>query len=280
MTANRLCFIGNSHLACVKLAIDAERDALPTRSVDYFAGSGYLIDKFHVVDGHFLSTRDEYLLTQMTSISVGQDRIDMRAYDAFVLVGLGLEYRDLFQIFRMHRLHSDAKRAAGRAPVSDAYVTDFLAEAYATRAGYWLARKIRRVTSAPVIFLSSPYPAEAIISDTVNRHLLKLRQTSYYQDLVDFYVQCADSAAATVGASFIPQSAETQVAPGFTRAELNAGAVGLAPPKVSDAKNWHREKSTADPWHMNADFGRARLRDIAAAIEVAFGAPGGLRQSV
>jgi len=145
-----------------------------------------------------------------------------------------------------------------------------------------------------VIFLSSPYPAEAIISDTVNRHLLKLRQTSYYQDLVDFYVQCADSAAATVGASFIPQSAETQVAPGFTRAELNAGAVGLAPPKVSDAKNWHREKSTADPdaknwhrekstadpWHMNADFGRARLRDIAAAIEVAFGAPGGLRQSV
>lgn len=128
------------------------------------------------------------------------------------------------------------------------------------------------------MFLSSPYPAEAIISETVSRHLLKLRRTSYYQELVDFYVQAADTAAAAVGATFIPQSAETQAAPGFTRAALNARAVGLAPPKARQPTNWH--KSTADPWHMNAEFGRARLGDIAAAIEVAFDAPGGLRQSV
>ncbi|WP_299134703.1 hypothetical protein [uncultured Amaricoccus sp.] len=270
---NRLCFIGNSHLACVKLAIDADRSALLARSVDYFAGSGYLMDKFHLVDGHFLTTDDAYLLTQMTSTSAGRDRIDMREYDAFVMVGLGIEYRDLFQLFRMHCLASDRKLSAGREVISDSFFTEFLARAYRNRAGYGLTRLIRTASPAPVIFLSSPYPSETIIGDKVNAHLRKLRGTSYFGDLVDFFVQCADSAAASVGAMFIPQSDDTLAAPGFTREALNHRAVGLAPPKVTRAENWHREKSTADPWHMNAEFGAARLRDIAAALDVVFSAP-------
>ncbi len=270
---NRLCFIGNSHLACVKLAIDADPKALPARSADYFAGSGYLIDKFHVVDGHFLTTDDDYLMTQMTSTSAGRDRIDMRAYDAFVIVGLGIEYRDLFQLFRMHCLAADRKRSAGREVISDAFFTDFLARAYGNRAGYGLARSIRAASSAPVIFLSSPYPSETIIDNKVNAHLRKLRATAYFGDLVDFFLQCADAAAAAAGATFIPQSDDTLATPGFTKATLNRGAVGLAPPKITEAHNWHREKTTADPWHMNAEFGASRLRDIAAALDVAFSAP-------
>jgi hypothetical protein len=269
MSISRLCMIGNSHLACLKLAADREPGLLPAAAVDYFAGSAFSMESIRLADGHFLTTDDRRLKRQMNAVSAGKDRIDLRAYDAFVLVGLNFEYRDFFQLFRRHCLYSDLKWRGRRELVSDAYVTDYLAEMHRARPGVRLARQIRALGSAPVILAPSPFPAESIMGEKAERPRRGLRETGYFTALTDFYLRCADAAAEAAGATLAPQGSATIVSPGFTAERFNTRAVGLQSPGRSRVENWFAEKTRYDPWHMNVDFGRARLGDIAEGFEKA-----------
>jgi hypothetical protein len=269
----RICFLGNSHLACLRLAADRDPRLIPGGPAAWFAGSASSMNGLHLEKGRCLAPRGQRLKAQMAAISGGISRVDLTAHDLFVIVGIGLDYRDVFRLFRTHCLASDVAkgRQAGRAPVSASFFRAFLADMHATRPGERIARQIRAVNpAARVTILPAPYPSETILDhEEASGALAGFKGSDCFADMARIHLASATRAAEAAGAELVPQDPATLAAPGFTMARYNVQAVGLQSPHKAHAENWHGEKSAYDPWHMNADLGRARLLDLARALGAA-----------
>lgn len=271
-TVTRPCFLGNSHLAALKLAADRDPALIPGGgAADWFAGSATSIGALKLDKGRWLAPRGERLKAQMLAISGGVGRVDLTAHDLFVIVGVALDFRPIFALFRSHCLASDVAkgRQADRAPVSDGFFRAFLADVNRQRPGARIAADIRAVNpAARVMILPAPYPVETILDHPKESGALAgLKGSDCFAEMAEIHLAAARAAAAAVGATLVPQDPETIAAPGFTRAAYNRQAVGLQAPSAAEADNWHGEKTAYDPWHMNAEFGRRRLLDLARALE-------------
>lgn len=266
----RICFLGNSHLASLKLAADRDPRLIPGGQAAWFAGSASSMNGLKLEKGQNLVPRGDRLKAQMAAVSGGIDRIDLTAYDLFVIVGINLEYRIVFGLFGTHCLASDVARGrqAGRAPVSASLFRAYLADIYATRPGKRIARQIRAVNpAARVMILPAPYPSETILDhEASSKALAGLKGSDCFAEMAETHLAAATGAAAALEAELVPQDPATLAAPGFTMARYNARAIGLQAPHRAHAENWHGKKTAYDPWHMNADMGRARLLDLDRAL--------------
>jgi hypothetical protein len=266
----RICFLGNSNLACLKLAADRDPRLIPGGQAAWFAGSSSLMNGLKLEKGQYLVPRGERLKAQMTAVSGGIARVDLTAHDLFVIVGIGLNYNSVFRFFGAHCLASDVAqgRQAGRALVSASFFRRLLAEIHATRPGEKIAREIRAVNpAARVMVLPAPYPSETILDhEKASGALAGLKGSDCFAEMAEIHLAVATRAAAAAGGEIVPQDPATLASPGFTMARYNVQAIGLQPASKAHAQNWYSEKSAYDPWHMNADLGRARLLDLDRAL--------------
>jgi len=267
MSAARLCVIGSSHVACLKLA---ETGGAPTGlpATEYFAASGNLIAELHLTDGRYLAAAaGGAVAPQLAAVSAGKTRIDLADYDAFALVGVCFQFRDILRLFRSHCLWRHRDWRGARALIGDAGFAEFLRGVYRFRPAYRFARDIAAVRpDAPVLLLPSPFPTAAVLEEQGMRDLRDLRDTSYFAEIVRLHRDAATAAARSVGARVLFQRDEAVAAPGFTAPRFNEAAVGLRAADKTSPGQWHEEKRAADPWHMNRAFGRMRLEDIRAAL--------------
>ena len=266
MTAapRRLCVIGNSHVACLKLTAEAPDRLPPT---DCFAASANSTASLRLVENRFLATDDARVNRQFAAVSGGRERIDLAAYDAFALVGIRVQLRDVLRFFRSHCLWRHREWRAERALISDANFRAYLAGLYGWRAAYRLARLISAARPATtVLLLPAPLPTPKALGDKTMAELASLRDTGYFAELDRLHRAVAARAAAAVGAQLVLQRDATLAAPGFTAARFGMGSVGLQGPRTVGDGQWFGEKRSTDAWHMNPAFGRTRLEDIAAAL--------------
>lgn len=164
----RICFLGNSHLAALRLAASEEPGLLPGRGrgTDWFASSAYTLGGLRLRKGRYFVPYGKRLKAQFVAIAEGKQQIDIRAYDVFVISGVGLEYRDIFALSKSHCLASEAEAGnqAGRALVSEGFFRSYLAGVEAQRPARRLAQEIRSVHSAAqVLLLTAPCPSETIL---------------------------------------------------------------------------------------------------------------------
>lgn len=274
----RPCFLGNSHLACLKLAADRDPALIPGGgAVGWFAGSALSLNRLRLEKGRYLAPRSQQLRAQMLAVSGGAERVDLTAYDGFIIVGVGLDYRDVFRLFRTHCLARDVAlgRQVGRAPVSESFFRGFLADRHAREPGEHIARQIRAVNpAAQVALLPAPYPSETILDHPeASMALAGLRGSDCFAEMAEIHLAAASRAAEAAGALLVPQGAGTLAGPGFTQAHYNERAVGLQSPSRANAAKWHGEKYSYDPWHMNVAFGRHRLLELAATLQAVAPAP-------
>lgn len=262
----RLCVIGNSHVACLKLAEkQGAGDILPP--TDYFAASANRTAQMRVTGVGHLALGRGRAGRQMAAVSGGRDRIDVHDYDAFAFVGIGFEYRDFLRAFGTHCLYRHRRWQAGRALLSDNAFTDVLRSFYLRRPTYRLARAIAALRpEARFAIVTAPYPVRAALKEPQYKTLRPLGDTEYFAELARLHADCAAAAARSVGARLVPQAEGTLAGPGFTAERFNANAVGLRTANAADAENWYAEKGKGDPWHMNPVFGRQRLEDLRAAL--------------
>lgn len=271
-SAVRLCLLGNSHLACLKLAAVQDPALLPGKGdVNWFAGSSDTLNSLRLEKGRYFAPRGERLRAQMKAISGGEKQIDIKAYDLFVIMGVALEFRTIFTFFRSHCLPQDVEKGhqAGRSPVSASFFRAFLADVYAQRPATRLTRQIQMINpDARVVIMPAPYPSETILDHRkASGVLADFKGSDTFSGMTEIYLAAARRAAEAAGALLVPQGPETLAAPGFTKAGFNLQAIGLQSPSQADAGNWYGEKTVYDPWHMNAEFGRQRLLDLAGAIQ-------------
>lgn len=267
MTAapRRLCVIGNSHVACLKLAAEAPPAGLPP--ADWFAASANSTSALRLAENRFLTADDSRVRRQFAAVSGGRERIDLADYDAFALVGICVQLRDVLRFFRSHCLWRHREWRAERALISDANFRAYLAGLYGWRPAYGLARRIAAVRpGAPVLLLPAPAPNPTALGDKTMAEVAALRDTPYFAELDRLHRAIAARAAAAAGARLVLQRDATLAAPGFTAARFGVGSVGLQGPRAASPGQGSGVRENADAWHMNPAFGRTRLEDIAAAL--------------
>lgn len=259
--SRRLCVVGNSHIAALKLAFDRARDAggsvLESAEITFFGaprdGLRHVTQEDGVIHPGRKGVRENFL-----RISGGMDQIRLADFDAFLLVGLNVSIKRLLRFYLTHAWPQLSGRA-GKVVVHPRFAQEFLAERYADTLMVDLAAKIRSAVDRPVFAVAEPHWSAAA------RHAAK--GPNYGWDAAISAGDAPALAQAFLGAvtqalqphvQFLPQPPETVEASILTRDEFNSGASKLI---TGDG-------GQTDASHMNAAYGTAVWSSVAAALAI------------
>lgn len=240
----RICVIGNSHIAALKLGWDALQASgqAPDLRPTFFGAPSDGVRHVRVENG-VLSPKRKDIAEHFRTMG-GTDRIRLDDFDAFFLIGLNVSVKRILRFYKTH-VWAGLKGTAGKVLVHPGFARDFLTERYAdtlmgVTAGHLQGRR--------VLALAEPFWAEWIRKGQ--------KDTPEYG--WDAAITAGDGPAlgamfrATVAASlahaqFLPQP-EATVAHGImTALPYNKDASRL----ISG------EGGGTDAAHMNGDFGQA-----------------------
>lgn len=223
----KLAILGNSHAACVLLAHREDNsllgdDITPT----FFASSRRSMGDFKLRGDTLYATSDN-LKEQIGRTSDGLDRIEIKTYDAFFLIGMR------YAIPRIARSYSTglASRAL-QTMISDAEL-------------WTLARKLRHVTGSPIFCAHQPLRAQTISEDqayhTYDNILEEIRVLTHDLNIV-----------------VSPQPRETRDTDLSTHHQFTTGSKRL---------NTGGAHSETDLSHMNSAYGAIHLRHLRTQLE-------------
>ena len=223
---SRICILGNSHVASLKLAWDQLAKDHPDRELVFFAARGLDL-RYLRVSGKALVTNKRRVAESISFTSGGTAKIEVDRFDAFVTYALALKVPDMDR-----RLSSAVKLQACR---------DALGRSLNLR----ICRMIRRVSDAPIYVGHNP--------QTASRDALLSEQMTYAEvcDLLDRELDVA-------GAKLIVQPPETLVNGWNTRPELARDSTRL---DIGDRRS-NEPHPEHDVSHMNGNFGRAYLEHL------------------
>jgi len=235
----RLCFIGDSHLACIRKAWD-ETSADAT----FFALPGRGMARIEVRDGTLSSGNPDVVRT-LKLVSGGLERIDA-AYDAYVLHAMHLGTAVALTLLRDMREVGAPAALVGRADFRAA-----LRDGIESSIAVTTLRKLRAIARAPAVV--SPTP----LADTQFAALrASLVERGAAAALARLFAEECEAVCASLDARFVPQPPETLDADGLaTRAEYARDAVRFADGKPSQ-----------DSSHMNARYGARVVAAVTAAL--------------
>lgn len=245
---SRVCLIGDSHLAALKLGWNSLAPEFPHARLSFFAAPGKSLEGLAVRDGALVPTGNA-LLGSLKLTSGGETRI-AGDYDVYVVHGLELSTGFALDVCRKYRAESQAKD--WRTPVSDdCFVHAILGAARDCLAGQTMA-KVRAISAAPILFCPVP------MADARNQ---KIRQTlsaaGEAADVVALFGLACDTLARAIGGRFLPQPAET----------LEEDGIGTKASYSSSPARFHAELAKRnDNSHMNTDYGIAVLKRIMGAL--------------
>ena len=249
----RICFIGDSHIAALRQALNDPRSAVYKDRITMFGSRGTGLKSSIIRDGELIS--DDEAVRGNLLFTGGSESIAIDAFDVFCIVGSQVKL-DL-----MERTLEDCAPASmplpGRAPISSGLMDKLFAERLKMTLAYHLATLLH-TTGKPVYLIGNPRHAEEILNH---------EQGVFYRTLIEAGVeqeylrQFTNALTALFGplAKIIPQPASLLATPMFTRQEFTKGSVLLA--------RKLKEHPETDFAHMNADYGVAVLTTIMDIID-------------
>jgi hypothetical protein len=223
---SRICILGNSHAACLKLAWDHLTIDHPNRELVFFAARGIDL-RYLRVSGNALVTRKHRVAESISFTSGGADKVEVDRFDAFLMYALALRVPDMD-----YRLSSAVKSQA---------CGDALSRSLNLR----ICRTIRQVSDAPIYIGHNPQPAsrDEFPSEQMN-----------YEEVYGVLAKEID----IVGANLVAQPPETLVNGWNTRPELAKGSTRL---DIGDNRS-NEPHPEDDVSHMNMEFGRIYLEHL------------------
>ena len=223
---SRICILGNSHAACLKLAWDHLTKDHPDRELVFFAARGLDL-RFLRVSGNALVTNKPRVAESISFTSGGADKVEVDCFDAFLTYALALRVPDLDS-----RLSSAVKSQACK---------DALGRSLNLR----ICRMIRQVSDAPIYIGHNPQPASR---DELPSDQMK------YAEVYGLLAKEVDVAKANL----VFQPPETLVNSWNTRPELAKGSTRL---DIGDDRS-NEPHPDNDVTHLNMDFGLIYLEHL------------------
>ncbi|SLN13978.1 hypothetical protein PSA7680_00284 [Pseudoruegeria aquimaris] len=245
-----LCFIGNSHLAAVKLGWEAFATAKDAVEPAFFGSARNTLLHTRIEAGRLVPTDD--VVERNFRSSAGQDAVPLSDFDGFVLIGSTLGLRSLVALSALHARFgegADTRFLASRAAI-DAACHDLL---FHSACGH-VARLLVSTTDKPVWMVDRPQPSEELLaSDHPQAAAYRDMASGEARDRLEAMLQRWRASAEAEGMRTLAQPAETLVDGWLTRQEFATGAKGIDGRKAYDAE---------DHFHMNARYGAELLRAI------------------
>jgi hypothetical protein len=248
----RICFVGNSHLAAVKLGWDAACDEYPDVSASFFgAPSAGLLQMRRNKGGYLVSTDDA--LTARLKALWGTDRFRPDDYDLLCLVGMAMSALTVGRLYRAFRSSAHRNRNGDFRLVSPECFQAAANGLAASSLSAHVLQKIRAVSERPVVIAAKAAPCPAPGKDHC--------PAGWVKDMLDvgddrlLFDTFAEAVRQLPGADFfLPQPESTQLNLLVTKPEYGEGSQRL---KAELSK--HEEEETN---HMNAAYGALVIRDL------------------
>ncbi len=231
----KLCVIGNSHIASLKVAWDKElHRQYPEIQPVFFGARGGMLFFLRTSRRKLLSI-DEDLSKSLRFTSGGDGEIDPKLFDAFLIYGVDSDVQDMLGL----------ENGAFSEAVQQATFEEF----WQGRPALKLALKLRSITDKPIYVGLQPLPSSNAIPD--------LPANAYG----GFCAKSAELVFQPLALTLVGQPGHTLADGGCTNAAFANGSDLLqANPEMAGAKH-----DAADTIHMNADFGAIWLREFIAA---------------
>ena len=234
----RLCILGNSHTASLKLAWDIIADQHPDIDIVFFANRGTTMEALQV-EGNMLVPDNEALKTAIAYTSGGLTSIDIQQFDVCLLYGLDLKPYFSPKSFFSESLLKEAMLSHVSSSIS-----------------WELLQKIRMISDCTVFLGHTPLNAAA---STTNER----GDISTYQMGIKLLNQ---SVFKKYNASVIEQPLDTIVNSSKTMLKYSIGSTRL---DIGDEMS-NELHPTNDSMHMNAQFGILYLNDFFKTIRSIF----------
>ena len=219
----KICIIGSSHTASLKLGWDLVRDQFSNHELVFFGSLGKTLRHLRAKDGKLVSV-NEALTKNLAYTSGGFTEIDVGEYDAVVLYGL---------ILKLPRLRRGISKAVMQETMKDISETGLTLK---------IATRLRKLGDKRFWIASNPLEiAPGGVHDP----------EPYYS--YDVLLAELQRVFPVPDVTFLSQPAET-IGPDLRApSRFGSGSVRLLPPKAGAISNVHPE---GEVLHMNGEFGR------------------------
>jgi hypothetical protein len=250
-----ICLIGNSHVAALKLAFSNHppkvQDGL---TLTFFSAQNRLMN-FIRRRNRTLYSSDDDLTEKLQYTSGGKETIDLKTYDAFVLVGSGFG----IDVLRLGEecgtiVPGEGEHLLSRACLSAA-VEAYMDQTMALR----LAAMIRAVRKLPPILLvGAPFVSERLLQDEPYRDQPWLKDPAFLEPFVASCRAAGERVAKRAGCEIVWQAEGTYTLPGFTSETFNRNPVRFQM-NNSGAPEF-------DARHGNEDYGALMLSALLSKL--------------
>jgi len=227
----RICILGSSHTASLKLGWDMVKGEFPAVDPVFFGSPGASWCHLRAQNGSLISTHAT-LTKSIQFTSGGLHRIDPADYDAFLLFGL---------VLRLPRL---------RQGISQAVLQETMQDVANKGLTLRMATKLRGVTAKRIWIAANPM--KLAVGGGV--------EAGSYHAQAELIAQMQQGFAVS-DASFLPQPAETMGSDMRTLGHFGLGARRLRPVRGGTDDTEFRGYAEDDQKHTNGDYGRLWLQE-------------------
>lgn len=251
---SRVLFIGNSHLACVKVALGTRPQLLGVRRADYMAFSQNWAGGIKLIDGVLQGPR------QIPS-DVILSEARLHDYDCVVIIGMGLTTIRATAIYLTHRLLPHHK--PGKHLLSEYAFEAAMTEGVLRSGAGQLLRMLRPETKLPILVVPEPFMNASIRDDEERSEIWTEKFTPFLVARYLEHVQLHLTPLADVLAQ-PPQTIEDGM---FTQSSYGRGGLMDAIRTRKDGRPFRYGEHDRDYRHMNERYGELVCREIIVWLE-------------
>lgn len=253
----KLCFIGNSHLAALKLAWDDIQENHPDLDITFFGAYGNSLANIAVEDGALVPTNEKMQL-EFNVTSYDKGRITISEYDYFFLFSLNFSVNLIIPPYDEFRTDSQQDDPAKHL-ISDRFYKDISKDFLTQSAGYVVRQKLIEAGAAQIFISPQPMPSEAILQNKNGASTFRdAHDNGDLPAIVDMF-EDIKAEFAEEGLAYVDQPSDTLNPNGFTKDMYSVDAIRLT-------IKFNKKHPPDDHFHMNTHYGAALLQKIFAII--------------
>lgn len=253
----KICIIGNSHLAALKLAWDQlSADNKGTELV--FFGARAKAMSHMAIQNECLIPTDENTLEDINFTSGGLGYIDVNKFDAIFLYGLACDFNVFSIPLKNHRLNGN--NPAYKMMTSSCFTRacqDMIKESLIFK----LATMVRQISDKPLFISPSPFPSETCIYDKSGKWDILEQVKPDGADIKKYYYNAIELVFKPLNAFILYQPNVTISEILFTKQEFSNGSIRM----IKGFSSYHPKDDYA---HMNKEYGIKFLTDALKKVSV------------
>lgn len=267
----RFAILGDSHLGALKrgwasLEADSKRVDLA-----FFAGHASRWSTAQI-DRSTLRLRTSEVAGDWAKTANNQAKLDLAAFDGFVVIGLRFGIDPLLRTVRSYRYDRLSSSAHAPYRISASCFEAAMLGSFRDALGVRIAHSVRQAAKHPVVLIAKPFPSEELTVETAAKthgNFLSAVKTEDHLELGRMFLHLCGELARSIDVTILPQWPESVTNHIFTKHRFSMLSEG--------AEEDDPERKLAKLVHANGDYGREMVqRAIAALIsqqEDAFRAP-------